>query len=77
MSPIWYPFIYQYGVGSAVFVIGLILILRSGACDLSNRRDRFWFGVLIGGFCCYFGMHLLWYLAALYIYPDSATPLHG
>ncbi len=76
MSPIWYPFIYQYGVGLVIFATGLTIILRSGACDLSNRRDRFWFFVLIGGFCWYFALHLTWYLAALYVYPVS-PPVSG
>lgn len=65
----WWPYLYQYGVGAVVFLIGLYLILTRGACVLSRRNDRFWFGILLFGFCWYAGIHLFWYLAALYIMP--------
>ena len=67
----WWPFIYQYGVGLLIFCIGLFLIIRFKACDLSRRDHRFWLGVLIGGFLWYAGMHFFWYMAALYIMPAS------
>ena len=68
----WWPYLYQYGVGLAIFVIGLILIIKYKACVLSRSQDRFWFGVLIFGFIWYAGMHLIWYMAALYIMPEAA-----
>lgn len=71
VPPYWVPYIYQYGVGGLFFVIGLVVILRSGACRLSRRQDRFWFGVLVFGMCWYAGLHLAWYLAAIYILPTS------
>ena len=55
----WWPYLYQYGVGLAIFVIGLILIIKYKACVLSRSQDRFWFGVLIFGFIWYAGMHLI------------------
>ena len=67
----WWPYIYLYGVGLIIFVIGLVIILRSGSCKLSRRHDRFWFGVLIFGFVWYSGIHLLWYLAAIFIAPQT------
>ena len=68
----WWPYIYQYGVGMIIFVIGLILILRYKSCNLSRQQDRLWFGVLLFGFFWYAGIHLLWYLAAIFILPESA-----
>lgn len=67
----WWPYLYQYGVGLCVFLGGLWIILRSRACVLSRANDRFWFVVLILGFGWYAGIHLLWYLAALYIDPHA------
>jgi len=67
----WYPYLYQYAVGLAIFVLGLLVIIRARSCVLSRRDDRFWFGVLIFGFLWYAGIHLAWYLAALYVLPGS------
>ncbi len=68
----WWPYLYQYGVGLVIFVTGLVLILRYKSCVLSRQQDRFWFGVLLFGFVWYAGIHLLWYLAAIFIMPDAA-----
>lgn len=68
---IWLPYLYQYGVGLIVFVLGLVLILRYKSCNLARPDDRFWFGVLIFGFVWYAGIHFLWYLAAIYILPAA------
>ena len=73
----WWPYIYQYGVGLIIFLIGLIIILRTGSCVLSRKNDRFWFGVLLFGFVWYAGIHLLWYLAAIFIMPESAGIVGG
>lgn len=73
----WWPYLYQYGVGLVVFLIGLWLILKYRACDLSRRNDRFWFGVLIFGFLWYAGIHLAWYLAALYVLPAAQQAAGG
>jgi hypothetical protein len=65
----WWPYLYQYGVGLAIFLTGLWIILRYKSCVLSRQSDRFWFGVLIFGFIWYAGIHFLWYMAAMYIMP--------
>ena len=67
----WWPLVYQYGVGLVIFVIGMTLIIKHRSCVLSRPQDRFWFGVLIFGFIWYAGLHLLWYLAALFILPPD------
>lgn len=66
----WWPYLYQYGLGLIIFVIGLIIILRRRSCVLTRRDDRFWFGVLVFGFLWYAGIHLLWYVAALTVLPN-------
>lgn len=68
----WWPYLYQYGVGLIIFCIGLALILGYKSCNLKRQSDRFWFGVLIFGFLWYSGIHLLWYLAALYVMPAGS-----
>ena len=67
----WWPYLYQYGIGAVIFLIGLYLIIRHRACVLSRKQDRFWFGVLLAGFAWYAGWHLLWYLAAIYVLPAA------
>lgn len=71
---IWWPYLYLYGVGLLIFVVGIVIILRSGACVLASRSDRFWFGVLLFGFAWYAGIHLIWYLAAIYVDPPGWRP---
>jgi hypothetical protein len=69
----WWPYIYQYGVGAVIFLVGLALILGYRSCNLSRRQDRFWFGVLIFGFFWYAGIHLAWYFLAIYVLPTAET----
>jgi hypothetical protein len=63
----WTSYLYQYGMGLMVFLVGLALILRTGACQLGRGRDGFWFKVLLGGFVFFAALHALWILAALHI----------
>lgn len=66
---IWLPYLYLYGVGLIIFLVGLALILGFRACVLTRKDDRFWFGVLVFGFVWYAGIHLVWYLVAIYWNP--------
>jgi hypothetical protein len=66
----WWPYLYLYGVGALIFLVGLALIIGYRSCNLSRRRDRFWLGVLLFGFIWYAGIHLIWYLAAIYVMPN-------
>lgn len=72
----WWPYLYQYGVGLVIFLIGLALILGYKSCNLSRKHDRFWFGVLIFGFVWYAGIHFLWYMAALFYNPPMPGGPH-
>lgn len=60
----WTSYLYMYGLGFGFFSIGIWLILKSGACVFGRGRDTFWFGVLIGGFIFFAGLHAAWIVAA-------------
>ena len=61
----WTSYLYQYGFGLVFFLMGIYLILKSGACQPGRGRDSFWLGVLFAGFVVFAGVHALWILAAL------------
>lgn len=67
----WTPLLYQYAMGGIVFVIGLLVIRTSGACDFARPGDRRWFGVLIFGFFWYLGLH------SLFTWLAAAVPFKG
>ena len=60
----WTSYLYQYGFGLIVFLIGIYVIRRSGSCRPGRGYDRLWFGVLIGGFLFFAIGHALWIVAA-------------
>ncbi|MBL1213432.1 MAG: hypothetical protein D8M61_08795 [Ignavibacteriae bacterium] len=62
----WLPFIYLYGVGGFAFLVGMILIRRSNAIDLTIKRHRYWYRVLIFGYFYFALMHAILIIAALY-----------
>ncbi len=63
----WASYLYQYGMGLVVFIIGLLVILRSGACRPGRGRDGFWLGVLLAGFIFFAVLHAVWIITALKI----------
>lgn len=63
----WTSYLYLYGNGLIVFLVGLWLILRSGACQFGRGHDTRWFIVLMAGFVYYAAIHAIWILAALYV----------
>jgi len=62
----WLPYIYLYVVGGLFFLVGMIIIRKSGAVDLKNKRHLFWYRVMIFGFFYFAAMHALLNIAALY-----------
>jgi hypothetical protein len=62
----WLPFIYLYGVGGFFFLVGMIIVRRSGAINLSIKRHKFWYRVLIFGFFYFVAMHAFFIILALY-----------
>ena len=63
----WTSYLYQYGFGLVFFLMGIYLILKSGACKLGRGRDSFWLKVLFGGFIFFASAHALWIMASLNI----------
>ncbi len=65
-SDTWLPFIYLYGVGGIFFLIGMIIIRKSGAINLNKKRHKYWYRVLIFGYFYFVLMHALLISWALY-----------
>ena len=64
-SRTWLPFIYLYGVGGFAFLVGMYLITKSNALNLSDQKHKKWLFILIFGFIYYAGIHSLFILLAL------------
>ena len=62
---IWLPYIYLYGIGGGIFMIGIYIILKSKSLKLHRMQHRQWFHVLIFGLVYYMGIHALFTLAAI------------
>ena len=66
MESPWTSYFYLYGNGLIVFLIGIWVILRSGACRFGRGYDTSWFVVLLLGYAFFALMHAAWIAAALY-----------
>ena len=53
----WIPYIYLYGVGGGIFLIGMFIILKSKSLKLERVRLKNWYQILIFGFFYYMGIH--------------------
>jgi hypothetical protein len=53
-------------VGGIFFFSGIFLIKKSGAIDLTIKRHRFWYKVMIFGFIYFAIMHFILTAIALY-----------
>ena len=60
----WTSYLYHYGFGLVFFLMGIYIIIRSGACKFGRGHDSFWFGVLIAGFVVFAVVHAVWIVAA-------------
>ncbi|KPJ61054.1 MAG: hypothetical protein AMJ46_03550 [Latescibacteria bacterium DG_63] len=69
----WLSYLYQFGVGGLIFAGSLLLILKTGACDLRIKHEKTWFRALIIGYCALALAYLLWILAALHISPPAGV----
>lgn len=63
----WTSYFYLYGFGGYFFMIGLLLILKTGACKLGRGRDSKWFTILCSGFLLLVCMHAVWIYLAISI----------
>ncbi|MBU0678206.1 MAG: hypothetical protein KJ626_08800 [Verrucomicrobia bacterium] len=61
----WTSYFYQYGFGLMIFIIGIWLILKTGACDCERERDCQWFIILLAGYVFFAVMHAAWIMLAL------------
>ena len=62
---VWLPFLYLYGVGGLIFLIGMYIISQSRSLKRERQRHKKWFYVLIFGFIYYVGIHSFFTLAAI------------
>ena len=63
----WTSYFYLYGFGGYFFGIGLLLILKTGACKLGRARDTKWFTILCSGFLTLVTLHAVWIYLAISI----------
>lgn len=63
----WLPYLYLYVVGGLFFFLGLFLIKKYGAIDLTKKQHRFWMKVMIFGYFYFAALHALLIIAALYL----------
>lgn len=63
----WTNYFYLYGFGIIYTGSGLLLALKTGACNLTRQRDRFWFKITVGGFFYFAAIHAVWIYLALSI----------
>ena len=61
----WTSYLYLYGFGAGFFMMGVFIILRTGACRLDRGHDKVWFWILLLGFFFFATVHALWIVAAL------------
>ena len=64
-SRTWLPYIYLYGVGGGIFLIGIYIILKSKSLKMERKRHKLWFHILIFGILYYMGLHGLATFAAI------------
>jgi len=62
----WLPFIYLYVVGGVFFFAGIFIIKKSGAIDLTIKRHKYWYNVMLWGFFYFVLMHFTLTIIALY-----------
>ncbi|MCF8259930.1 MAG: hypothetical protein K9J12_04095 [Melioribacteraceae bacterium] len=62
----WLPYIYLYGVGGIFFLMGMVIIRKSGAINMKKKTHRYWNKVLIFGFFYFVALHAFFTIAALY-----------
>ncbi|MCB0751331.1 MAG: hypothetical protein KDC52_07645 [Ignavibacteriae bacterium] len=62
----WFPFIYLYVVGGFFFLVGMIIIKKSGAINLNIKRHKYWSRILIFGFFYFVVLHAFFIILALY-----------
>lgn len=57
LSHSWLPYLYQYGLGAIIFIVGLVITLKSGSFDPRQRVHRRWLSILVVGFIWFVTFH--------------------
>lgn len=65
MKNVWGTYMYQFLVGGFVFALALFIVVKTGAADLSLKKERFWFAWLIIGFLGLAAFFAAWTLIAI------------
>ena len=63
----WTSYLYLYGFGGYFFMLGLLLITKTGSCKFGRGQDSKWFAILCSGFLFLMTMHAVWIYLALSI----------
>jgi len=71
----WLPFIYLYGFGGVLFILGVIITLKAGSFNLKRKAHKKWMWVLLFGFVWYMMMHALLIWAALEMISVYTVPI--
>jgi hypothetical protein len=62
----WKIYAYHFGLGGLILLLGLVVIVRTGACKLRAPKERLWFFSLVGGYVWLALIYFLWIQAALH-----------
>ena len=63
----WTSYLYQYTFGLVFFGLGVVMMLRTGACVPGRGRDTLWLQITIGGFVFFASLHAIWIFLALHM----------
>ena len=50
---LWLPYVYQYSIMLILFVVGIVIAVRSGQLRLDTKRGKRYLLILTGGFIGY------------------------
>ncbi len=60
----WFPLLYQYTVGGAVFVLAIVIAVKTKALKLSLKKDKGTLWVLVIGFLLFLTLHSIMILVS-------------
>lgn len=63
----WTNYLYLYGFGFLYTGSGVLLALKTKACNLNRPRDRYWLKIVVGGFVYFALLHGVWIYLSLSI----------
>jgi hypothetical protein len=60
----WLNFLYHYGVGGMIFLLGVGAMVKAGTLRWERPSDRLLLKGLVGGLLTFASVHALWIAAA-------------